>query len=160
MLTGDREEGELHMRVIRQYILTGILLMLAGFCRMGSADPCRAAERPLYLYNGQQAEEVDGEYISEEELYQTGDTGQIRIGYEDGNIYGELARTEFLTSDKAVVQVDENGVYKVTGGGKAVVTANGYDSEDVRLFLPAIVSGAALTSLVLRCKRQNSAPIS
>ncbi len=157
MLTGDREEGELHMRVIRQYILTGILLMLAGFCRMGSADPCRAAERPLYLYNGQQAEEVDGEYISEGELYQAGDTGQIRIGYEDGTIYGELARMEFLTSNKAIVQVDENGVYKVTGGGKAVVTANGYDSEGVRLFSAsycfrccADVSGAVLQKTELR----------
>lgn len=145
------------MRVFRRYIITGVLLMLAGLCRLGSADTCRAAERAVHLYNGQQADETDSEYISEDELYQTGDSGQIHIEYGNGQINGELARTEFLTSNEAVVHVDERGYYRVTGGGKAVVTVNGYDAEGVRLFSASTcfrccgdASGASLQKTELR----------
>ena len=126
--------------------------MLAGLGWLCHAEPVQAQERPVYLYDGQAAEEGD-EDVDEDKLYQTGDTGQIHMTYA----YGEPARTEFLTSAKEVVQVDQKGYYRVTGGGRAVVTANGYDAKGVRVFSASYcfrccgdASGASLQKTELR----------
>ncbi len=145
------------MRDFRYYI-AGMLLVLAGFGWLGHTETIQAQERPIYLYDGQVADENDEyEYVNDDELYQTGDTGQIHMEYADEWLYGKLAHTEFLTSNKAVVQVDQTGYYRVVAGGRAIVTANGYNDEGVRLFSASYcfrccgdASGAALQKTELR----------
>lgn len=144
------------MRDFRYYIVGAMLFVLAGFCWLGSAVTSQAQERPVYLYDGQTAGESD-EDVSDAELYQTGDTGQIYVENANEWLDGKLARIEFLTSNKAVVQVDQEGNYRVMGGGRAVVTANGYDAEGVRRFSASYcfrccgdASGASLQKTELR----------
>lgn len=128
------------------------LFLLAIFCCLGREKESNAQERAIYLVNGQMAEDND-ENISENELYQVGDTGQIHIGYTEDWLYGQLSRTEYLSSDMAVLQIDETGHYRIIGGGKAIVTVRGYNTEGVSVFSAshcfrccADVSGAALKS--------------
>lgn len=135
---------------------TAIFILAALFCWCGSAVYTQAQEREIVLWNGQEAETEDGS-LGDEDLYQTGDTGSIRLNYTEGWLKGELARTEFQSSDSAVVQVDDDGRYQIVGGGKAVITANGYNDEGTLVFTAgycfrccADVSGAALQKAELR----------
>lgn len=137
------------MRKIRWYVG---LFLLAAFCCLGRREDSKAQERPIYLDNGQMAEDSD-ENISEADLYQVGDTGEVHIGNEGQLPDGQISKTEYLSSDTAVLQVDQTGRYQIIGGGKAVITVKGYNSEGVLVFSAghcfrccADVSGAALGS--------------
>lgn len=137
------------MRKIRWYIG---LFLLAAFCCLGRGEYSKAQERPIYLNNGQMAEDSD-ENISEADLYQVGDTGEIHIGNMEELPDGQISKKEYLSSDTAVLQVDQTGRYQIVGGGKAIITVKGYNSEGVLIFSAshcfrccADVSGAALKS--------------
>ena len=141
------------MRKIRWYT---VLFLLAVLCCLGSGKDSKAQERTLYLDNGKQAEEND-EFISENDLYQIGDIGEIHINYTEEGLYGQLAKTEYLSSDTNILKVDENGRYQIVGGGKVFVTVKGYNSEGILVFSAsecfrccADVSGAALQNAEIR----------
>lgn len=143
------------MRKIRGYLVLFFVLSAVSLW-LGAVVESRAEEHTVYLGNGQMAEEDDGD-IGKEGSFQAGDTGEIRLGYTEEWLYGPLERTEYASSDPAVVKVDEAGRFQVVGGGRAVVTVRGYNSEGLVVFhagycfrCRADVSGAALQKTELR----------
>ena len=91
------------MRKMRRYFVLFFVLSAFFFC-LGAAEESRAEERTVYLENGQMAEDGEEE-IGEEGFYQAGDTGEIRLGYGEEWLNGPLERTDYVSSDPAVVPV-------------------------------------------------------
>lgn len=74
------------------------------------------------------------EFVPQEDLFFPGDSGQIILekSWYDSDM--AIVRTQFVSSDPAIVTVDSEGNYRILKDGFAYIDVKGYDAEDEVVF--------------------------
>lgn len=110
---------------MKKILLMILVVFCVGMC-LYSGDKIFAMEeetREVNIYNGDVADTDDDSWWSDN--HDVGETGIVVIRY----FADDLVTKTYESSDDSIVSVDTEGNYHVHAGGKAVVTARGYDEE-------------------------------
>ena len=125
----------------RIFMLLAALFASALILNFSGAKKMSAEEKTIVLPNDcddyddwDNWDDWDDDYDEDEaNYYYIGDTGHFEIDYDD--TWGEeLVRVEYSSDNEGVVEVDEQGNYRVVGSGHAEVTVHGYTADDELAF--------------------------
>lgn len=97
-----------------------------------------AQQHTVTFYNGNVADTVEADHYVE-----AGDTGTVILADYNMNfsLLSQIVRKEFISDNAKVVSIDDKGNFVAAGGGRAVISAYGYNAAGVRIFSASCAFG-------------------